>query len=102
MGLGQPLGVLPEPVLDAHVVTAPPGGMLLLYTDGVTEAMDMGRTLFGLERLQAVVRGQGGLAPERLCERVWQALTAFRGEAPQADDVTMVAVRARGQRRLTG
>src|SRR5262249_42400191 len=40
LGQGQPLGILPEPDLDEQTVTIPPGGTLLLYTDGVTEARD--------------------------------------------------------------
>src|SRR5262249_45391430 len=57
-GRGQPLGLLAAPLLDEQSVTIPTGGTLLLYTDGVTEAMDVQGAQFGLERLREAMRLQ--------------------------------------------
>src|SRR5262249_20634254 len=51
MGRGHPLGLFPTPMLDAQSVYLPPGGTLLLFTDGVTEAMDARDELFGAQRI---------------------------------------------------
>jgi phosphoserine phosphatase RsbU/P len=94
LGQGQPLGILPEPDLDEQHVTIPPGGTLLLYTDGVTEAMDADGQFFEDERIYAVARAGRDLSAQALCQQLLEAVTQYRGTAPQADDVTVVAVRA--------
>jgi sigma-B regulation protein RsbU (phosphoserine phosphatase) len=92
-GRGQPLGMFPAPSLDCQVVTIPPGGALLLFTDGVTEAMDDADELFGAERIVAAARAEGGIAAQELCDRLVAAVAAYHGDAPQADDITLLAVR---------
>jgi len=94
MGRGHPLGLFPNPVLDIQAVRLPPGGMLLLYTDGVNEAMDAQSQLFGPERIVAAVRGARDTSAQQLCDQLVQAVTTYRGLAAQADDITLVAVRA--------
>jgi serine phosphatase RsbU (regulator of sigma subunit) len=90
---GHPLGLLPDPDLDVQVVCLPPGGTLLLYTDGVTEATDARDDFFGAERLHMAVRALLSAPAQQLCDRLVAALAAYRGVAPQADDITLVAVR---------
>jgi sigma-B regulation protein RsbU (phosphoserine phosphatase) len=94
MGLGQPLGILPQPALDLQTVVIPSGGVLLLYTDGVTEAVDPDGNFFETERLYATARQAAGCTAQVICDRLLDAVTAHRGPAPQADDVTLVAVHA--------
>jgi phosphoserine phosphatase RsbU/P len=94
MGLGQPIGILPEPALDMQTVVIPNGGVLLLYTDGVTEAVDPGGNFFETERLYATARQTAGDTAQVICDRLLEAVAAHRGPAPQADDVTLVAVHA--------
>jgi sigma-B regulation protein RsbU (phosphoserine phosphatase) len=95
MGRGHPLGLFPNPMLDIQAVQLPLGGMLLLYTDGVNEAMDAHSQLFGLERIVAAVRGARDASAQQLCDQLVQAVITYRGLAAQADDITLVAVRAR-------
>jgi serine phosphatase RsbU (regulator of sigma subunit) len=95
MGRGHPLGLFPNPMLDMQSVQLPPGGTLLLYTDGLNEAMDADSQLFGSERIVAAVRGAREASAQQLCDQLVQAVTAYRGLAAQADDITLVAVRAR-------
>jgi serine phosphatase RsbU (regulator of sigma subunit) len=94
MGQGQPLGILPSPDLDEQSVAIPRGGVLLLYTDGVTEAMNSDGEFFETERLYEVARSARGTSAEHLCDALLQAISTYHGAAPQADDITMVAARA--------
>jgi sigma-B regulation protein RsbU (phosphoserine phosphatase) len=94
MGRGHPLGLFPNPMLDVQTVRLPPGGTLLLYTDGVNEAMDAHSQLFGIERIVAAVRGAREASAQQLCDQLVQAVTDYRGLAAQADDITLLAVRA--------
>jgi sigma-B regulation protein RsbU (phosphoserine phosphatase) len=94
LDLGNPLGLFEEPRLDEQRILLPPGGLLLLYSDGVVEAMNEGRTLFGMERFRDAVWASWAETPQAICDDVLQTLETFRGPNVQPDDVTLVAVRA--------
>jgi phosphoserine phosphatase RsbU/P len=94
LGQGQPLGIFAAPDLEEQTLAIPRGGTLLLYTDGVTEAMDEQRMLFGVERLKAVVRDSCHIPAQALCDQVLQMVISYRGAAPQHDDITLVAMHA--------
>ncbi len=92
---GQPLGLIDDPKIDLGRVQLAPGGLLLLYTDGVTETIDPSGELFGVQRTQRVLEGFGPSASsEDICQGLHAALRAFRGTAPQGDDVTSLAIKA--------
>jgi phosphoserine phosphatase RsbU/P len=93
-GRGNPLGLFAAPALDAQSVTLPPGGTLLLFTDGVTEAMDGASELFGTERIVAAAGAEPGASAQELCDRLVAAVAAYHGGGAQADDITLLAVRA--------
>ena len=71
-----------------------PGDHLLLYTDGVTEAMNVESQQFGLDTTIELVRRGGHTDPKTLCEGIHQQIVKFRGEALPHDDITLVALRA--------
>lgn len=71
-----------------------PGDQVLLYTDGVTEAMDPAHTQFTLARTLGMVKELGARPPRELCETILAALESHRGAAPRHDDITLVALRA--------
>jgi len=91
-GTGQPLGLFDPLALDEGRLQLDRGGSMLLYTDGVTEAVDGAGEFFGTERLTSALQAAAGFHPERICEALWLALTAYQGTMPQDDDVTLVAV----------
>jgi serine phosphatase RsbU (regulator of sigma subunit) len=90
---GQLLGLFPHLALQEQSVILPPGGLLLLYTDGVTETMDTHGELFGRQRLQAVLRDHATASAQASCDLIWSAVQMYGGAATPRDDVTLVAVR---------
>jgi len=70
-----------------------PGDMLYLYTDGVTEAENADHMLYGNDRLLDVLSANTHADAKYLCHAVQQNADAFVGDAPQFDDMTMLAFR---------
>ena len=66
---------------------------LLLYTDGVTEALDADGTEFGLERTMQAVQASAGSGAPAIITRVIDDLRNFVGSQPQNDDITLIAIR---------
>ncbi|EHJ46090.1 protein serine/threonine phosphatase [Solidesulfovibrio carbinoliphilus subsp. oakridgensis] len=93
---GLVLGAMPEYAYRTGSLTLDPGDTLVLYTDGVTEAMDASDTLFGEARLLAACLPERRRAPKIVVEAVIAAVRAFAGTAPQSDDITLLAVRYQG------
>ena len=69
------------------------GDEIYLYTDGVTEAHDINKQLFGEERLLASLNETNGMAVDEICKKVKADMDAFQGEAEQFDDITMMCIR---------
>ncbi len=92
--VGQLVGVFPDPVLDEGILSLPQDSVLLLFSDGITEANDRAGNLFGQERLLDVLRSGYHQSAQDLCNHIWDALEDYRGEMVQHDDVTVVAIKA--------
>ena len=90
---GIVLGIVPDPQFDQHSVHLEPGDLICFYTDGVTEAMNPQRELFGEERLAALLRECHACTPHEIIERITAAIFAFADGQPQADDVTIVVLK---------
>ena len=86
-----PLGVSEDATYEVREYTLESGAMLFLYTDGLTEAMTREHKQFGSERLMAQL--QGGVGCQEQIEQITQAVHTFVGDAPQSDDLTMLAIR---------
>jgi serine phosphatase RsbU (regulator of sigma subunit) len=93
-GASLPLGIFNDPPLDEQTVELPPGRMLLLYTDGVTDARNAQRQSYGLEKLQAMLQRCAGATAQGVCDVLLQDVISYFGAAPQHDDVAVVALRA--------
>lgn len=72
-----------------------PGDSLLVYTDGVTEAMSMDRREYGNDRLVALCKGLRGAGAEVVVDTVLSAVSEHAGGAPQSDDLTLLCLRWR-------
>ena len=72
--------------------------ILLLYTDGITEAMNSKRELFSEERLQQTLYKYGHLSAEKYVEKLKDSIYSFTEGTPQYDDITLVSVKEESTR----
>jgi sigma-B regulation protein RsbU (phosphoserine phosphatase) len=94
-GGGPPLGVIENPRFTVARTRLMPGDTLLLYTDGLTEALGPDSALFGEPGVCSILESAGGTPPDALVERLTQAVRTHRGSAPVSDDLTLVVLQAR-------
>jgi len=92
---GMPLGVFEDAKFGERELQLKPGETLLVYTDGVTEAMNQVKDLFGEDRLEKAVTGVADLSPEKIAERVIEQVEGFVLEAERSDDITLLAIQRR-------
>jgi serine phosphatase RsbU (regulator of sigma subunit) len=90
-----PVGLVPEAEYTSVGLKLEPGDTLVLFSDGVTEAMDPDDQLFGVPRLKQVLNGQTQCPLEHIQKCVLEAVENFTRGAHQADDVTLLIVRYR-------
>ena len=70
-----------------------PGDLIVVFSDGVTEAFTGEWEEFGEDRLIECVRANATLAPRELLDKVMAAVRAFSGDSPQSDDQTVLVLR---------
>ena len=90
-----PVGAVANTSYQMQSAVIEPHTTILLYTDGLSEAMNVNRKQFGKERvLNEVNRAvdDGQLSPQALIQRMTQAVTHFVGDTEQSDDLTMLAI----------
>ncbi len=89
---GAVLGIFESEVYEQRRTPLKPLDSLVLYTDGVTEAMDANDRMFHLHHLQRIIAGNPDASPEEMCGLVVQSVEEYRAH-PQQDDVTMMVLR---------
>jgi phosphoserine phosphatase RsbU/P len=87
------LGMMPDVTFSEQRVELTTGDSLVVYSDGVTEAMNETGDFFGDERLLAVVRQSAGLPPEMIGARVLDAVATFVGDAVPNDDLSLIVLK---------
>jgi len=90
---GVPLGSFPGVTYDEVTLETQRDDLFVFCSDGITEAMDEGGVEFGSERLCGVVNRNRAGSAKAIVDAIYDAVTAFRGPAPQGDDMTAVAVK---------
>ena len=93
VAFSQALGLFDNPPIDELTIHLPPGGTLLLYSDGVTETMDTQGTEFGLDSLNRTMTATHSHPAQEVCEQLWQEVKVLGGDLPQQDDFTTVVVK---------
>jgi len=86
-----PLGAMADTPFRAYTVTLVPGSCLLLYTDGLDEAHNDKKELFGKARIVEILREGNGNAQD-LLDSLLAGITRFAGAEPQNDDLTLIAL----------
>ncbi|MFH1080623.1 MAG: SpoIIE family protein phosphatase [Pseudomonadota bacterium] len=98
--LSLPEGVMLGPFEDSRYETRSffltSGDTLILYTDGVTEAMNSEKEVYSDRRLIETVMQSGIAAAEGLVREIVQSVRDFAGDEPQSDDITMLVLKYRG------
>jgi serine phosphatase RsbU (regulator of sigma subunit) len=93
--VGQPLGLFDDITIDEQTLVLPSNSQLLMYTDGITEAMNSKDEFYGEERLQEVLIENGRSSASQICESIWISLQHHLDEVPQQDDVTILSMNIR-------
>ena len=91
------LGTMEDAAYETRRILLAPGDMLLLYTDGVTEAMNGQKAFYQEERLIGVAEQHKQGSPEELVREILDSVRAFAGNEPQSDDITLLALAYRGR-----
>jgi serine phosphatase RsbU (regulator of sigma subunit)/GAF domain-containing protein len=89
---GIVLGVEPDAQYSSSTIEMAPGQLLVLYTDGVTEAFGGDRGLFGVSRLRNVVLGLDDWDAKNVVDAIVQRVIQFRGQPDLSDDLTVVTL----------
>lgn len=90
---GPALGLLASADYERQDARLGPGDYLVVYTDGVTEAMNRATDFFGDDRLLALLTDLGDLSATQVVERVLKAVDAFVAGAPAHDDISLAVLR---------
>lgn len=92
-----PVAVLPDMKFEEQEMVLPEGSTLFLYTDGLTEAEDMDKKLFGDERMMEQMKTMADDNARAQVDKMVQAVQQHAGGAEQSDDLTMLSIRFMGQ-----
>jgi len=79
--------------MDEAVLELETGDYLVLYSDGIVEAMNEQKKEYGTARLAKALEEGAELSPEELSEKIMKNLAQWRGRAPQSDDITLVILK---------
>jgi sigma-B regulation protein RsbU (phosphoserine phosphatase) len=91
---GIPLGIQQEFDLTELEIAIYPGDVLVLYSDGITEATNPQGQQFGRERMQMILQLSFDQEPEELLNQIIQGVDEFGQNAPHSDDITLIILKA--------
>jgi sigma-B regulation protein RsbU (phosphoserine phosphatase) len=93
MAVGIDSGGVFDRVCTDHPFILETGDLLLLYTDGLTEALDSGGAEYGVERLRQELRREAPAGASETLRHLADSVRSFAGDQPQHDDITLIALR---------
>ena len=91
---GIAMGAMADADYSADSVRLGAGDVMVLYTDGITEAENVRLEMFGTDRLEAVIRNFRTLSSQEISGKILDAIKEFCGDHPQSDDITLMVIRA--------
>lgn len=91
-----PVGMFPEAEYESAAVKLEKGDFLVIYTDGVSEAVNVQTEMFEEERLRHMLENFKGETVEQLAETIREGVKAFTEGAAQSDDITILVVQYKG------
>jgi len=86
---GMPLGIFEDKTWAQGTAQVAPGDVLVLYTDGITEARDGQGTCLGADRLLETVRAHLDLTAQTIQDAILSDIYGFVGDTPQSDDIAL-------------
>tara|TARA_B100000315_G_C14120796_1_gene382478 strand:- start:197 stop:562 length:366 start_codon:yes stop_codon:yes gene_type:complete len=89
---GMPLGIM-EGLFSNGTVDVKKGDIFVVYTDGVTEAMNTKHEMFGDDKLAEIIKKQRSKSIGEIVDVIHDEVSKFEGKAPQHDDITVIAVK---------
>jgi serine phosphatase RsbU (regulator of sigma subunit)/anti-sigma regulatory factor (Ser/Thr protein kinase)/transposase len=95
VGINVPDEELFRKTISVEKLTLRQDDMLVIYTDGITEAMNNDRDQFGEGRLLAAIKRYGHMGAQEFADALNREIQEFTGGAPQNDDITLVAIKER-------
>lgn len=91
---GHALGLFVNLPIDEQTIHIPPGGLILLYSDGVSDTFDEHGNHFGTDSIYQTVLPNRMLQPQDICGQLWQDVQAYGKDMPQQDDFTAVIIKS--------
>ena len=90
---GTPVGIIAHPTYESAQVQVTPGSVLVLYSDGVTEATDAADEELGTERLARAVQTAIGGDAESIVQAIHDAVDGFKSQPEPTDDTTVIVIK---------
>lgn len=90
------LGLMKTAKFEEQEIELSPGDLLLVYSDGVTEARNERDEFFGDQRLISILKKSAGISPEKVGEKILTEVDMFVGDAPRSDDLSLVIIKRWG------
>src|SRR5215207_1331482 len=92
---GMALGLWENIMLDENTIQIPPGSLLVMFTDGMTDCRKPLGESFGLDRIKQTVAGLQNITAQSGCDQLLESLMNYQDGSKQDDDVTLLAVHAK-------
>jgi len=91
-----PLGILDDVDYQETRLNMLPGDKIILYTDGIVEAMNEHEEMFGFERLLEIAQDAGSMTADALLKKIMDKVNEFAEEVAQHDDITIIVLGVKG------
>ena len=90
---GRFIGMVDDLDLEEREIAFNPGDTLMIYSDGMPDAVNLSNASYGMDRFQRVVMRNGGAGTRELCDLALEDVARHQDNAPAQDDITLLAVK---------